>query len=368
MPRPLEDVKVLEFGGIGPAPFAGGYLADFGAYVVRVDRPGPDRPMTAPPEFDFYNRNKHSIALDLKSEEDLETARRLAMEADILIEGYRPGVMERLGLGPDVLLEANPRLVFARMTGWGQSGPLANAVGHDINYAAITGALYATGYSDRPPTPALNLIADIGGGGMYLVTGVLMALHHARNTGKGQVIDVAMVDGVCHMMSAFQAMSQGGMWSDRRSDNILDGGCPDYGVYVAKDGLYVAVGAMEPQFYAGLLDLLGLDPQAVLDRGDRANWAALRALFAERFATRTRDEWLALAEGREICFSPVLSIGEAWEDTHLQERGTFQEFSGRLHPAPAPRLSATPGALLRPTPPVDADREQILADWGLHEA
>ncbi len=368
MAGPLQDVKVLEFGGIGPAPFASGYLADFGADVVRVDRPGPDRPMTAPPEFDFYNRNKRSIALDLKSEEGRETARRLAMAADMVIEGYRPGVMERLGLGPDVLLGANPRLVFARMTGWGQRGPLADAVGHDINYAAITGALHATGYPDRPPTPALNLVADIGGGAMYLVSGVLMALHHVRNTGQGQVIDVAMVDGVCHMMSAFQAMTQGGMWSERRHDNSVDGGSPDYGVYVARDGLYIAVGAMEPQFYAGLLDLLELDPQALPDRADRANWPGLRALFAERFASRTRDEWLARAEGREICFSPVLSIGEAWDDPHLRARGTFEEFAGRLHPAPAPRLSETPGQLLRATPPVDADRDAILADWRIHGA
>lgn len=368
MAGPLKDVKVLEFGAIGPTPFAGGYLADFGADVVRVDRPGLERSMTPLPEFDFYNRNKRSIALDLKAEEGRETARQLAAQADVVIEGYRPGVMERLGLGPDILRSANPRLVFARMTGWGQTGPLAQSVGHDINYVAITGALHATGYPDRPPMPALNLIADIGGGAMYLVSGVLMALHHARNTGEGQVIDVAMVDGVCHMMSAFQAMNQGGTWSDQPFDNIVDGGSPDYTVYVAGDGKHVAVGAMEPQFYAGLLNLLELDAETLPDRADRANWPHLRALFSDRFATRSRDEWLALAEGKEICFSSVLSMAEAWDNPHLRARGTFQNFAGRQHPAPAPRLSATPGELSRPTPKVGEGGAEVLSDWNIESA
>ncbi|MGD9664002.1 MAG: CaiB/BaiF CoA transferase family protein [Novosphingobium sp.] len=365
MAGPLAGVKVLEFGAIGPTPFAGGYLADFGADVVRVDRPGSTRPNTAPPDADFYNRSKRSIALDLKNEVDVATARQLASRADVVIEGYRPGVMERLGCGPDVLMAENPALVFARMTGWGQTGPLANAVGHDINYASVTGALHATGYPDRPPTPALNLVADLGGGGMYLVSGVLMALLHARATGKGQVIDVAMVDGVCHMMSAFQAMRQADMWSARRFDNIVDGGSPDYGVYTTADGLWLAVGAMEPQFYAALLELLELAPGAIPDRTERSNWPTLRALFAERFATLPRQEWLARAEGMEICLSAVLSIDEAWDDPHLRARGTFREFAGRTHPAPAPRLMETPGDLYRPTPDVDADRAEILGDWAV---
>ncbi len=367
MAGPLENVRVLEFGAIGPTPFAGGYLADFGADVVRIDRPGPERANTAPPAMDFYNRNKRSIALDLKSESGRETARRLAAKADVLLEGMRPGVMERLGLGPDELRAGNPRLVYGRMTGWGQDGPLASSVGHDINYAALAGALYPTGHADRPPAPALNLVADLGGGGMYLVSGVLMALHHARSTGEGQVIDAAMVDGVAHLMSAFQGMVQGGWWSEQRQANSVDGGSPDYGVYTAADGKFVAVGAMEPQFYAGLLELLELDPASIPSRDDKGNWPALRGLFAEIFATRTRAEWLARAQGREICFAPVLSIGEAWEDPHLQARGTFREFAGRIHPAPAPRLSATPGALTRPTPPVDADRAEVLADWQVGE-
>ena len=363
MAGPLAGVKVLEFGAIGPTPFAGGYLADFGADVVRIDRPGAERPNTAPPEADFYNRNKRSIALDLKAEEGLHLAHDLAAHADVVLEGFRPGVMERLGVGPDALMASNPSLVFARMTGWGQTGPMADAVGHDINYAAVTGALHATGYPDRPPTPALNLVADLGGGGMYLISGVLMALLHARATGEGQVIDVAMVDGVCHMMSAFQAMRQSAMWSAERYDNSVDGGSPDYGVYVAGDGRYLAIGAMEPQFYVALLALLDLDPQSVPDRQDRRNWPALRELFSSRFASRNRAEWLALAEGKEVCLSAVLSIDEAWDDPHLRARGTFIDFAGRKHPVPAPRLSVTPGKLYRPTPQVDADRESVLDDW-----
>lgn len=365
MAGPLGDVKVLEFGAIGPTPFAGGYLADFGADVVRIDRPGPERLMTAPPRHDFYNRNKRSIALDLKSVAGRDTARALARHADVVIEGFRPGVMERLGLGPEVLLAENPRLVFARMTGWGQAGPMAQAVGHDINYAALTGALHATGYPDRPPTPALNLVADLGGGGMYLVSGVLMALHHAGRTGEGQVIDAAMVDGVCHLMSAFQAMSQGGMWSANRFDNSVDGGSPDYGVYETRDGRYVAVGAMEQKFYDDLLVLLELDPAEVPGRDDGANWPALRVLFAERIATRDQADWLARAGTVETCFSPVLSIAEAWDDPHLKARGTFLPFDEVVHPAPAPRLSVTPGTLRRPTPAPGEHDGEVLRDWGL---
>lgn len=365
MAGPLSDVKVLEFGAIGPTPFAGAYLGDFGADVVRVDRPGEVRPNTAPPEFDFYNRSKRSVSLDLKSEEGRAMARQLAARADIVMEGMRPGVMERLGLGPEVLLAANPALVYARMTGWGQDGPLASTVGHDINYAALAGALYPTGFPDRPPSPALNLVADIGGGAMYLVSGILMALHHACRTGLGQVIDMAMVDGVAHMMSAFQAMLQGGMWSEERMANSVDGGSPDYGVYTAADGKFIAVGAMEPQFYAALLALLDIDVSTVPSRDDRANWPELRSLFAARFATRNRAEWLELAEGKDICISPVLSISEAWNHPHMVERGSFRHFAGRLHPAPAPRLSATPGGVMRPTPQVDEGRADVLTEWGI---
>ncbi|MGD9472905.1 MAG: CaiB/BaiF CoA transferase family protein [Novosphingobium sp.] len=366
MAGPLCDVKVLEFGAIGPTPFAGAYLGDFGADVVRIDRPGDIRPNTAPPEFDFYNRSKRSIALDLKSEDGRAMAIHLAARADVVMEGMRPGVMERLGLGPEQLQATNPALVYARMTGWGQDGPMASAVGHDINYAALAGALYPTGFPDRAPSPALNLVADIGGGAMYLVSGILMALHHARRTGQGQVIDVAMVDGVAHMMSAFQAMLQGGLWSEERMANSVDGGSPDYGVYPAADGKFIAVGAMEPQFYAALLTLLGLDPAAIPSRDDRANWPALRALFAEIFASRPRHEWLARAEGKDICISAVLSISEAWAHPHFVERGTFRQFAGRIHPAPAPRLSATPGELTRPTPQVGEGGRDVLADWGLN--
>ncbi|MGV0819091.1 CaiB/BaiF CoA transferase family protein [Martelella sp. AMO21009] len=368
MSAPLSDVRIVELAGQGPGPFAGALLADFGADVVIVDRPPESgwRPEVLR-KFDFYNRNKRSVALDLKSGPGRATARALIAGADILIEGYRPGVAERLGLGPEECAALNPKLVYGRMTGWGQDGPMAMEAGHDINYLALTGALHAIGPADAPPSPPLNLVADLGGGGMFLVMGLLVALHHARATGQGQVVDCAMLDGVAQLMSAFQAFRQEGSWSANRQDNIVDGGAPYFGTYETADGFYVSVGAMEPQFYANLLTALDLDPAMLPDRADRANWPILRARFAAVFATRTRAEWEAHMAGRNACFSPVLSIDEAWAHPQMVARGTFQEMAGLTWPGPAPRLSATPGRLRNPAPEPGADTAEVLKDWGIME-
>ncbi len=365
MSGPLSDLRIVEFSGQGPGPFAGGLLADFGADVIRVDRPG--QPLL-PPEYDFYNRNKRSIALDLKSAAGREAAVALVSAADVVIEGFRPGVMDRLGLGYDACAAANPRLIYGSMTGWGQDGPMAMEAGHDINYLALTGALHAIGYPDRPPAPPLNLVADLGGGGMYLAFGILAAVHEARRSGRGQRVDAAMIDGVSHLMSAFMAFTQQGIWTERRADNIVDGGSPDYGCYETADGKHVAVGAIEPQFYAALLEVLGLDPAAIPDRADRANWPALKRLFADRFRQRTRAEWEAAMAGRDACFSPVLSITEAWKHPQMRARAVHERFGGLVHPAPAPRLSRTPGSLRRTTPAPGENSREIWSDWRLPQA
>lgn len=361
MTGPLSDLKIVEFAGQGPGPFAGGLLADFGADVIRIDRAGP--PMV-PARYDFYNRNKRSIALDLKSPAGHRAALALIDKADVVIEGYRPGVMAKLGLGYDACAAVNPRIVYGSMTGWGQDGPMATEAGHDINYLALTGALHAIGGPERP-APPLNLVADIGGGGMYLAFGILTAVHEARRSGRGQQVDAAMIDGVSHMMSAFIAFTQQGTWTENRADNIVDGGSPDYGCYACADGKFVAVGAMEPQFYTALLDVLGLDPAAIPDRRDRGNWPALRGLFADRFRQKTRAEWVAAMAGRDACFSPVLTIAEAWTHPQMEVRHVHQKLDGLIHPAPAPRLSRTPGSLRRATPEPGQHSREIAADWGL---
>lgn len=365
MAGPLAGVRIVELAAQGPAPFACALLADFGADVVLIDRfSEPDIPRS----HDFYMRNKRSVAADLKSEQGIGIAMDLVARADVLVEGYRPGVVERLGLGPDACLARNPRLVFARMTGWGQYGPLAQDAGHDINYLALSGALHAIGPADATPPPPLNLVADLGGGAMFLVTGILMALHAARTTGKGQVVDCAMVDGVAQLMSAFQAFRQQGSWSESRQDNIVDGGAPFFCTYATKDGRYVSVGAMEPRFYANLVAALGLDPAGLPSRDDRANWPALRQRFADIFATKTRADWETIMTGRNACFAPVLTIDEAWAHPQLRARGTFQTMDGLIYPAPAPRLSQTPGSLRNPAPQPGADTTAVLADWGIPSA
>ncbi len=362
---PLAGVRVLELAAIGPAPFAGALLADLGADVVRVDRlpQAGARPEAA--RFDFYNRNKRSIAVDLKRPEGVELLLGLVRDADVLTEGFRPGVLERLGLAPARLLAANPRLVIGRMTGWGQDGPLSREAGHDINYLAVTGALHAIGEPDRPPLPPLNLVADLGGGALYLAVGVLAAVLQARQSGQGQVVDAAMVDGVTHLMSAFQAFRQQGVWEDRRGCNLVDGGAPFYGCYETADGRWVAVGAIEPAFYAALLGVLAIDPDTLPPQTDRSRWPAMRERFATVFRTRTRDEWVAAAQGADACLAPVLSIDEAPSHPQLGPRGAYVELDGLRHPAPAPRLSRTPGTLRRGAPAAGEHSRQILRDWGI---
>jgi alpha-methylacyl-CoA racemase len=362
----LEGFRVVEMGGIGPAPFAGALLGDLGADVVRIDRiakPGVEPDL--PARFDFYNRNKRSVALDLKQPQAIATVLKLVAQADAVIEGFRPAVMERLGLGPEPCHAANPRLVYARMTGWGQDGPLAQEAGHDINYLALTGALHCLGDADRSPQPPLNLVADLGGGALYLTVGLLSAAMEARRSGRGQTIDVAMIDGVTHLMSAFQAFRQLGSWTERRSDNIVDGGAPFYGSYATKDGKFIAVGAIERHFYANLLKVMGLSAEGLPDQNDRAAWPEMRQRFANIFAGRTRDEWVAAAMGHDACIAPVLTIDEAPSHPQMKARNVYTMFDGVRHPSPAPRFSSTPSELHTPPPSPGRDSRQALADWGV---
>jgi alpha-methylacyl-CoA racemase len=356
-------VRVVELAGIGPGPFAAMLLGDLGADVVRVDRPGgiavaPD------PAHDVTNRNKRSVVLDLKTPDGVETLLGLAERADILIEGYRPGVTERLGVGPEECRARNPRLVYGRMTGWGQDGPLADRAGHDVAYLAPTGVLGMIGEAGRPPAVPANLLGDFAGGSLYLVTGVLAALHHARATGAGQVVDAAIVDGAVHLSSLIHGMLAAGQWQDRRGANLLDGGCPYYGVYTCADGRHIAVGALEPAFYAQFLDLLGL-PEYADAQGDLARWPALREAVAARFATRGRDEWAAVFEGSDACVAPVLSLSEAPDHPHLAARSTFVEHSGIVQPAPAPRFSATPTSVRTGPAHSGSGAEEVARDWDL---
>ncbi|MPY43152.1 CoA transferase, partial [Streptomyces phyllanthi] len=327
---PLAGVRVVELAGIGPGPFAAMLLADLGADVVRVDRPGGSG-LAGNPEYDITNRNKRSVIVDLKSEDGAGTVLDLAARADILIEGYRPGVAERLGVGPESCHARNPGLVYGRMTGWGQQGPLAQRAGHDIAYIALTGTLGMIGAPDGPPAVPANLLGDFAGGSLYLVVGVLAALHHARATGTGQVVDAAIVDGSSHLAAMIHAMLAAGRWQDRRAANLLDGGCPFYGTYETADGGYMAVGALEQQFYEEFVELLGIGDRAPA-RKDVARWGELRETVAARFRTRTRDEWTAVFEGSDACVAPVLSLREAPGHPHLAARGTFTDFGGITQP------------------------------------
>jgi len=365
----LARIRVLELTAIGPVPFAGALLADFGADVVRIDRkPVPGQEPEKPPQLDFYNRNKRSLALDLKQPAAVQALLQMVSRADVLLEGYRPGVAERLGLGPEVCLAKNPRLVYGRMTGWGQDGPLAQEAGHDINYLALTGALHCIGGPGRPPAPPLNLVADLGGGAMYLVAGVLAALLEARDSARGQVVDAAMVDGVSNLMSAFQAYRQQGLWTANRGENIVDGGAPYFATYATSDGKHVAVGAIEPHFYANLLAVLELNTTQLPEQNDRSAWPAMRDRFAAVFRQHTRAQWEQAFAGREACFAPVLDIDEAWAHPHMRARGTFAEFDGVRHPFPAPRFSRTPGELRRRAPAPGQHSLEVLEQWGVAAA
>jgi alpha-methylacyl-CoA racemase len=361
---PLAGVRVVELAGIGPGPFAAMVLADLGADVVRVDRPG-GAGLHIDPDYDLTNRNKRSVLIDLKAEDGPDQVLDLVGRADVLIEGYRPGVAERLGVGPQECLARNPRLVYGRMTGWGQEGPLAQRAGHDIAYIAITGTLGMIGWADEPPVVPANLLGDYAGGSLYLVIGVLAALHHARTeNGSGQVVDAAIVDGAAHLATMIHGMMAAGGWQDRRGANLLDGGCPFYGTYETADGQYMAVGALEQHFYKEFIELLGIKDEAPA-RKDFARWDELREAVAACFRTRTREEWAAVFEGSDACVAPVLSLGEAPSHPHLAARGTFVDHGGITQPAPAPRFSATPGAVVRPPARPGADTAEVADDWGV---
>jgi alpha-methylacyl-CoA racemase len=359
MQGPLKGVRVVEFAGLGPGPFCGMLLSDLGADVIRIDR----RDAKPAQPHQVTHRGRRSIALNLKDPRAIGLCLDLMSRAELVFEGFRPGVMERLGLGPDVALKRNPKLVYGRMTGWGQDGPLAQAAGHDINYIAITGALHAIGTKERPVAP-LNLIGDFGGGSLYLALGLLSALLHARATGQGQVVDAAMVDGAASLMSYFYGFRAEGVHTAERASNRLDGGAPFYDVYKCADGQWVALGSIEPHFYLLLREKAELSDPAFDAQMDRARWPDLKVKLADVIARKTRAEWCALMEGSDVCFAPVLEMGEAPLHPHNAARQAFVTVEGVVQPAPAPRFSATPGAVQGPPPGIGAHNASGLADWG----
>ena len=362
---PLQGLKVLEFAGLGPAPFCGMLLADLGAQVLRIDRPGqPTAAALFDPAKDILQRGRPAIALNLKQPAGLAAALRLAGEADVLIEGFRPGVMERLGLGPEPCLAANPKLVYGRMTGWGQTGPLAQTAGHDLNYLALSGALHAIGRAEGGPVPPLNLVADFGGGAMLLAVGVLAAVFASRTSGQGQVVDAAMTDGCALLMAMTLTLQAMGEWRPTRQSNLLDGGAPFYDTYACAQGGHLAVAAIEPAFYRALLDGLGLGDEPLMQAPhDRSLWPMQKARVAEVLATRTRDEWMRVFEGRDACVAPVLTLEEAARHPHHLARGTYVAVEGQTQPAPAPRFSRTPCAPAQ-APQAEHDAAQSLSAWG----
>ncbi len=362
---PLQGVRILEVAGIGPGPFAAMMLADMGAEVLRLDRIGGTRgPQGAPAS--ILDRGRRSVALDLKHADAVELVLRLVESADALTEGFRPGVMERLGLGPDVCLARNPRLVYGRMTGFGQDGPYADMAGHDINYIALAGVLEHIGRRGEAPVPPMNLVGDFGGGGMLLAFGVVCALLEASRSGQGQVVDASMVDGSAVLMAMMHGLRAMGFWSEERGTNIIDSGAHFYDVYETADGRYVSIGSIEPQFYAELLRLTGLEGEPDLPaQMDQAAWPAMKERLAAIFKAKTRDEWCRILEGTDVCFAPVLSMSEAPGHPHNQARGTFVEVEGITQPAPAPRFSRTPPQLGSPARSPGADTDAALADWGV---
>ena len=365
---PLHGFSIVELAGIGPGPLGAMMLGDMGADVIRVDR------VTAGGRIikrahDVHGRSRRSIAVDLQKATGQEIVRRLAARSDGLIDPFRPGVAERLGIGPDDCLRLNPRLVYCRMTGWGQEGPLAKAAGHDINYIALTGLLHAIGRKGDKPVPPLNLVGDFGGGGMLLAFGMVCALLETQRSGKGQVVDVAMTDGAALLFGAISGLHGSGYWTDERGANLLDSGAHFYDVYETKDGKYVTIGSIEPQFYAELLEKTGLvDDDTLPHQHDRAQWPALKERFVELFKTKTRDEWCELMEASDVCFAPVLSMTEAPAHAHNVARGTFVEREGIMQPAPAPRFDRTPGEISRPPSHAGQHTDEVLADWGVDAA
>lgn len=365
---PLKGVRVIELVGIGPGPFAGMLLADLGADVIRVDRPGGNALQVVPPEKDILGRGRPSAAVNLKDPRGIDLVLDLVEHADILIEGFRPGVTERLGLGPEQCHARNPKLVYGRMTGWGQDGPLAMTAGHDVNYISVAGALDPIGRAGGPPQIPLNLVGDFAGGSMYLVTGVLAALTHARGGGTGQVVDAAITDGAAHLLAMPMSMQQAGAWSPERGTNLLDSGAPFYDVYETSDGRWMSVGGLEPQFYAAMERVLvgaGLDISDLPDRYDLAEWPALRKVLAETFVTKTQAEWTTLFDGTEACVAPVVPMNEAAQHPHNLARGTYVERDGLLQAAPAPRFSGTPAALTTAPVRAGANTTEALTAWGI---
>ena len=364
---PLAGVRIVELGGIGPGPFASMLFSEMGAEVLRIGRrQGADKAIKG---FDkrhqLLNRGRRSVAMDLKNRRAVDAVRKLIATADAVIEGFRPGVVERLGLGPEECLRLNPKLVYGRITGWGQDGPLAAEPGHDINYIALTGALHAIGRKDGPPVPPLNLVGDFGGGALYLAFGMICAILEARSSGKGQVVDAAMVDGVSSLMTLMYGMHAAGLWTDDRGSNRLDSGTPWYDVYETSDGKWISVGCNEPQFYEALLNRLGVERSALpADRHDRKGWPAIRACFSQKFREKTRDEWCEIMKGSEVCFAPVLSMAEAPRHPHMKARGTFVELDGVVQPAPAPRFSRTKPEIRHSAGSIDQQPADVLRDWG----
>ena len=370
MSGPLSGVRIIEIAGIGPGPFAAMLLADMGAEVIRVERAGAVRdPLPEGPHFDVLLRGRRNIAIDLKQPDGVDALLTLVESADALIEGFRPGVMERLGVGPDECAARNPKLVFGRMTGWGQSGPYSQAAGHDINYLSLAGALAHFGRAGEAPVPPLNMVGDFGGGGMFLAFGVACALLEAQRSGQGQVVDTAMVDGSAVLMSMFWAFKAIGMHDENaRGTNLLDTGAHFYDVYRCSDGEYISLGSIEPQFYAELLRLTGLegDPDFAAQM-DRAKWPELKARLTELFATKSRAQWCEIMEHTDVCFAPVLTMSEAAQHPHNVERDTFVEIGGITQPAPAPRFSRTTAEVSRPPAHAGTHTREILADWGVGE-
>ena len=361
---PLTGIRVVEMAGIGPGPFTAMMLSDLGAEVIRVDRlshKGTGH------RANVLNRGRKSIAVDLKNPRGVETTLRLIEQADVVLEGFRPGVMERLGLGPEECLSVNPRLIFARMTGWGQTGPLSQAAGHDINYISIAGALGAMGYADRPPAPPLNLVGDFGGGAMYLLTGILAALVERATSGQGQIIDAAMTDGTASLLSPFFGLMAMNMWTTDRFSNRLDGGAFYYGSYECSDGKYISIGSLEPQFYAELLEKAEITDPEFQEQLDEAAWPAKREKLTQLFKTKTRQQWCDIMEGTDVCFAPVLDLKEAPNHPHNIDRKTFVELDGVVQPAPAPRFSRTQGEIQGPAAMAGEHTREVLSAWNFSD-
>ena len=362
---PLAGVRILEIAGIGPGPFAAMMLADMGAEVLRIDRAqNVGSKAGEEPPGDLLNRGRRSLGLDLKNPDGVAALLKLVEQADALLEGFRPGVMERLGIGPEVCLERNPGLVYGRMTGWGQTGPLAHAAGHDINYIALAGTLDGIGRAGEKPLPPLNLVGDFGGGGMLLAFGIVTALFERSRSGRGQVVDAAMVDGAALLMTMMHGFRHTGFWRDERGTNLLDTGSHFYDTYETADGKYISIGSIEPQFYQELLRLTGLEGEDLPRQMDRGAWGPLAKRLTEIFKSKTRDEWCEIMEGTDVCFAPVLNMGEAYQHPHNLARGTFVEVAGKLQPGPAPRFSRTPAEISRPPSHAGQHTDQALAEWG----